>query len=263
MKAALITGAAGGMGLAAAKRLIGEGYRVFGLDIRAPEPIEGLRFVMTDLTDPESVDNAFAAVSAETDSLDCVIDTAGIYMLESLIEISEEEFLKSFSVNLFASYRVNKTFLPLLKPNGRIVMISSELAPLDPLPFTGLYAVTKAAVEKYAFSLRMELQLLGIKVILIRPGAVKTALLDDSTRALERFTETTKLYAVNAKRFRSIVDGVEQRSVQPERIAKAVSRAIAAKYPSTVVNINRNPLLLLLNLLPFSLQCAIIKRILK
>ena len=73
---------------------------------------------------------------------------------------------------------------------------------LDPLPFTGIYAVTKAALDKYAYSLRMELQLLGIGVSVLRAGAVDTGMLGASTDALDRFYDSTRLYTCNAERFK-------------------------------------------------------------
>lgn len=263
MKTAIVTGASGGMGAAAVKKLIGAGYRVFGLDIREPESEEGLTFIKTDLTDEAAVDRAAKTVEEQCACVDAVVNMAGIYGLDSLVEIPESEFIRIFSVNLFACYRVNKAFLPLLRPGGRIVIVSSELAPLDPLPFTGLYAITKTALESYAFSLRMELQLLGHPVVVIRPGAIDTGLIGDSTRALARFCSGSKLYSCNAERFRTIVDGVETRKVPPERVAALVSRALSAKKPKLVYKLNRNPLLLILNALPDRMQCAVIKRILE
>ena len=91
-------------------------------------------------------------------------------MLDSLIEMSDSDFERIFKINLFGAFYINKTFMPLLKRGGRIIMTTSELAPLDPLPFTGIYAITKSALDKYAYSLRMELQLLGICVSVIRAG---------------------------------------------------------------------------------------------
>jgi len=198
-----------------------------------------------------------------TAQLDAIVHTAGIYDLDSLLELDETRFRRIFDVNLFGVYRVNRAFAPLLTSGGRIVIVSSELAPLDPLPFTGLYAITKGALEQYAASLRMELQLLGISVSILRPGAVNTGLLGDSTRALDRFCEGTKLYPCNARRFKSIVDRVESRNVPPERIAQTVLKALRAKKPRLVYNVNRNPLLLLLDLLPDRLQLYIIGLILK
>ena len=153
-------------------------------------------------------------------------------------------------------------FLPLLRKDSRILITTSELAPLDPLPFTGIYAVTKAALDKYAYSLRMELQLLGISVSVLRAGAVDTGMLGVSTAALDRFVEETKLYSCNAKRFKGIVDGVEAKKILPEKIAKKAGKILSKKNPKFIHHINRNPLLLLLNLLPKGLQCRIIKWVL-
>ena len=179
------------------------------------------------------------------------------------MEIKEEDFIKIFNINVFAIYRINKTFLPLLKEKGRIIVISSELGPLDPLPFTGLYGITKSTIEKYVYSLRMELQLLDIKVILIRPGAVDTGLLDVSTTALDKFINKTNLYSCNAKKFKNIVDSVEARKIKPIKIANLIYKVANKKHPRYVYSINRNPLLLILNALPKSWQNNIIKSILK
>ena len=142
-------------------------------------------------------------------------------------------------------------------------MTTSELATLDPLPFTGIYAITKAALDKYAYSLRMELQLLGISVIVLRPGAVKTKMLTVSTDALDRFCLNTKLYTCNAKRFRSIVERVEARNIHPEKIAQKTVKILGKKRPHYAYSLNRNPLLVLLNILPDRMQTWIIRCVLK
>jgi hypothetical protein len=114
----------------------------------------------------------------------------------------------------------------MLQKGSRIIITSSELAPLDPLPFNGIYGITKSVLEKYAFSLRMETNLLGIPVSIIRPGAVNTGLLDASTKAISRFVENTKMYKCNAEKFGKIVDSVESRHIPPEKIADLVMDAL-------------------------------------
>lgn len=262
-KTVLITGAGGGMGQAACRRLLELGWTVFALDRQAPPESENLCFVPTDLTDTASVEEACARVRQQTEHLDAIVHLAGVYDLDSLVEMDEQSITRLFQVNLFGVYRVNRAFFPLLGKGSRIVITSSELAPLDPLPFTGVYGVSKAALEKYADSLRMEVNLHGISVSVIRPGAVKTGLLDVSTRALDRFCGETQYYPCNAERFRRIVNSVEARHVPPERIAGRVEKALTAKRPKYTYNVNRNPLLRLLNLLPKRLQVAIIRGILK
>ena len=263
MKYALITGAYGGMGKATVRAFKSAGYFVFALDKRVEAAEENVLPIEYDATNAESIQRAYAKVCEVTDHLSIVLHLAGIYTLNSLVEYAEEEFVTAFNVNVFGAYRVNKTFLPLLKKGSKIIVTTSELAPLDPLAFTGLYAVTKSALDKYADSLRMELSLLDISVVVLRPGAVDTGLLDVSTNALEAFCKNTKLYACNAKRFKSVVDGVEARKVAPERVAKKALKIAGKKRPRYVYSLNRNPLLLLLNALPRRWQIGIIKRILK
>lgn len=263
MKSVLITGAYGGMGYATAKLLSKSGYVVFALDKKTLPPEENIIPVETDLKDLDSIKNAYSKVKEQTNELKAIIHFAGIYRLDSLIEMSENRFTEIFDINVFGAYRVNKTFFPLLNDGGRIIITTSELAPTDPLPFTGIYAISKSALEKYAFSLRMELQLKNISVSVIRPGAVKTGLLSDSTRELDNFCNNTKIYTYNAEKFKKIMDNVEAKNVSPEKIAKIALKSLSARRPKYVYNVNRNPLLKILNILPAKWQTKIIGRILK
>lgn len=263
MKYVLVTGAYGGMGKAVTDLLHANGYGVFALDQKVDESKENIFPLPADVCDVKSLEDAFLKVKTITDELYAIIHLAGKYVMDSLVEISEEKFLNAFDVNVFGAYRVNKTFLPLLKNGSRIIITTSELAPLNPLPFTGLYAVTKSTLDKYSASLRMELQLLGIKVSVLRPGAVKTNMLGVSTKELDNFIENTKLYSCNAKKFKNIVDSVESKNVSPQKIAKKVFKILSSKRPKCVYKINRNPLLLMLNVLPVGLQTKIIKGVLK
>lgn len=263
MKSILITGAYGGMGRATAELLCERGFRVFALDKRVGEARENIIPIEADITSEESVKAALEAVKKHTDSLYAVIHFAGIYMLDSLVELEDEAFRRIFDVNMRGAFLANKTFLPMLGEGSRIIITTSELAPLDPLPFTGIYTVTKAALDKYAYSLRMELQLLGVKVSVLRAGAVETDMLGASTSALDRFCEKTELYTCNADRFKRIVNRVEARCIPPRKIAERAARILGKRNPAFAYSINRNPLLLMLNILPKRLQLWAIRLVLK
>ena len=99
---------------------------------------------------------------------------------------------------------------------------------------------------------------LGHQVIVIRPGAVRTAMLPASTDQLDRFCGATRLYKCNAARFKRIVGRVEARNVGPEKIAAVVQKALAAPRPRLVYCVNRNPMLLLKRL-----QLLMIRKILE
>ena len=264
MKYVVLTGVSGGMGLATLKKLTNSGYYVFGLDIKKPnyDYTDNYTFIKTDLTDEKSVEKAFKQVAKKGEELDAIISMADIDDMNSLIEISEEDFIKLFNVNVFGIYRLNKAFVPLLKEKGKVIMVSSELAPLDPLPFTGLYGITKSTVEKYAFSLRMELQLLNKQVVVIRPGAIKTPMINYTDEKIKKFTENTVNYSWNAKRFNEIINSIKSKYVPAEKMGKLVNKILNKKKPKYVYNINRNPLLLLMHLLPKRMQNWAIKKIL-
>lgn len=263
MKYVLVTGAYGGMGKATIKLLKEKGYFIFALDKKVEEKEDNIMPIECDITSEQSILLAFEQIKKVTNELFAIIHYAGIYMLNSLVEMEYEKFEKIFKINLFGAFLINKTFLPLLKDGSKIIMTTSELAPLDPLPFTGIYAITKSALDKYAYSLRMELQLLNISVSTLRAGAVNTGMLNGSMSELDDFCNNTKLYNYNAKRFMNIVNSVEAKKVLPIKVAKKAYKILNKKHPKFAYSINRNKLLILLNILPRRLQFWIIRKILK
>ena len=264
MKYVLITGAYGGMGYESVKEFSLKGYTVFALDKQIKKDnLQNVIPIEVDVTSVESIKNAFNQVKKVTNELYAIIHYAGVYMLNSLLEIKEEDFDRIFKINLYGVFYINKTFAPLLKNGSKILITTSELAPLDPLPFTGIYAVTKSALDKYAYSLKMEMQLLDVYVSVLRAGAVSTDMLGVSTTALDKFCENTSIYKCNAKRFKGIVNGVEAKNIPPKKIAEKSLKIIETKKPKFAYSINRNKLLLLLNVLPSKMQFWVIKKILK
>ena len=259
----LVTGAYGGMGRAVTKALTQNGYRVLALDKQAGEAVEGVFPIEADIMEEASVRAALAEAEKHTDTLFAILHFAGIYLLDSLVEMDATAFRRILDVNFCGAFLVNKIFFSMLDQGSRILITTSELAPLGPLPFTGMYAVTKGALDKYAYSLRMELQLLGISVSVLRAGAVDTGMLGDSTDALDRFCEATRLYSCNAARFKRIVEGVEARRISPEKLAQKVLKILKKRKPRFAYSINRNPLLILLNALPKRVQLFAIRCVLR
>ena len=263
MKNVVITGATGGMGRETCSYFINKGYKVFALDRKPCDCLKEVTFIECDVTSLDSINQAYEAIKTSVDHIDTIIHLAGVYMLDSLVEIDESRFEKIFNINLFGVYRINKVFLPLLGKGSRIIITTSELACLDPLPFTGIYAVSKGALEKYSYSLRMELQLLGIDVTTLRAGAVETPLLGDSTSELDKFVNNTKIYTCNAKNFNNIVNSVEAKAVKPIKVAEKLYKIANKKKTKFAYSLNNNFLLKLLNVLPRRLQFFVIRKILK
>jgi len=143
----LITGDAGGIGRAASAYFSQKGWKVYSCDISSQDLAdENIIPVIMDIRSAESVAAARAIVEADTDHLDAIVNLAGIYIMDSLVEMPEEDFIRMFDINVNGAYRVNKQFLPLVKKGGRIIIITSELSGLDPLPFNGIYSITKTTL---------------------------------------------------------------------------------------------------------------------
>lgn len=263
MKNIFITGVCGGMGKATALYLLEKGYNVIGIDNKEFCDVGGIVYYKVDITSKNAILELLNELTDKNIKFDAVCHFAGVYNMDSLVEIDEDDIIRIFNINFFGVYRINKMLLPLLNDNAKIVITSSELAPLDPLPFTGLYGITKSTLEKYAYSLRMELNLLGHQVSIIRPGAVKTPLLNESTSSIDKFINKTVIYKETSTRFKKIVDSVENKNIEPIKIAKVVGKILNKKRAKFVYNINRNFLLKLLNALPDRLQVFVIGKILK
>ena len=264
MKDVLITGGASGMGRATALKLAQNGYRVFSCDINEAENVPGVVQLKVDVRDTKSIENALQKVREYTDKLDAVISFAGIIMMNSLIEIEEEEFIKIFDINLFGVYRINKIFFPLVqKGQGKVIITTSELAENKVLPFNAIYAITKKALDAYAQGLTMELGLLGIPVVTLRPGAVKTPILDDSNKEMNKMNEKTVLYSEMINNFKHIVDKEQGGSVPPEEIADLVLQILSKKNTKLVYTKNVSAKLKMLNLVPGKMQIKILKSMLK
>jgi NAD(P)-dependent dehydrogenase (short-subunit alcohol dehydrogenase family) len=189
MPSVVITGTSTGIGFATAKLLIARGFRVFG-SVRKPADADrlsqefGANFVplMFDGTDETAVHAAArqvrAALNGET--LAGLVNNAGIAVAGPLLELAVDEFRRQMEVNVIGPVIATQAFGPLLGadpsfkgPKGRIVMISS-VSGKNGSPMTSPYAASKHAIEGLSESLRRELMLFGIDVIVVAPGAVKT-----------------------------------------------------------------------------------------
>ena len=264
MKHMLITGGSGGIGRATSVCFSQKGWKVYSCDVAPLESTDqNIIPMVMDIRSAESVAAVHALVEADTDHLDAIINLAGIYIMDSLVEVPEEDFLRMFDINVNGAYRVNKQFLPLIKNGGRIIIITSELSGLDPLPFNGIYNITKTTLEAYAHSLRLELALLDIPVITIRPGPVDTKLLSDSFSSMERMCANTRLYSTNAAQFHHIMKKATGKYMPPEKLAGIIYRAAVVLHPRTTYTVGAGLALRLFSALPAKTQAALLKKLLK
>jgi NAD(P)-dependent dehydrogenase (short-subunit alcohol dehydrogenase family) len=182
-KTAVIVGATGGIGAACARELAGRGWSLV-LNGRRAEVLDALvgelggRAVPGDCTDPADVDKLFAGL----DRVDLLVHAAGVLRGTPLREQSDEVFEDVVQTNLISTHIAISRALPLMHAGARIVLISS-LAATRPTRGLTAYSAAKAGVNALAMALSAELEGEGINVNLVSPGAVDTAMMDNSARA--------------------------------------------------------------------------------
>ena len=256
MEAILVTGVSSGIGYGIAKEFAGCGYQVFGSvrkeeDARQLKAEIGANFtpLLFDVTDSIALRNAAQQVTSivESRGLAGIVNNAGIATSGPLIYQSIDEIRWQFEVNVIAPIAVIQAFLPLLtvrqsvksKP-ARIVNISSVGGKIA-APFIGAYAGSKHAIEGMSHSLRRELQLHGIDVIVIGPGAVNTPIWDkESAQDMSRYAETE--YGKSIQTFQRYITSLGKAGYSPEKIGRFIRRVFELQHPKTRYAVVPNPI---------------------
>jgi len=176
MATAVITGAGRGIGLATARRFVNDGYDVLMLDCEA-EPLRssaaeiGARAHVLDVSDAPAV----ARLPELAPDCTVVVNNAAIQRYDSLLETTVEDARLVLDVNVVAGLLLARALVPVMveRGGGSIVNLSSITAVAHP-PGTGLYSISKAAVEALTRALAVELGPFGVRCNAVAPGMVPT-----------------------------------------------------------------------------------------
>jgi NAD(P)-dependent dehydrogenase (short-subunit alcohol dehydrogenase family) len=197
-KSVVVTGASTGIGWGISKALLARNFQVYGT-VRRTADAERLQEefgsdffpLLLDVTDESAVRSAAAQVKEHLSqaTLAGLVNNAGISVAGPLLHLPLAEYRHQLEVNLVAPLLVTQAFAPLLGTDrtrkgepGRIVNISSAGGKIG-VPFIGAYVASKHGLEGMLESLRRELLLYGIDVIVIGPGAVATPIWDKAMSA--------------------------------------------------------------------------------
>jgi NAD(P)-dependent dehydrogenase (short-subunit alcohol dehydrogenase family) len=257
MRTVVITGASTGIGHATAKLLLDKGFKVFG-SVRKQADAERLRGefgasfapLLFDVTDEAAVLAASrevrAALNGET--LAGLVNNAGIAVPGPVLELSADEFRRQMDVNVIGPIIATQAFGPLLGadaalkgPKGRIVMISS-VAGKNGNPLTPAYAASKHAIEGLSESLRRELMLFGIDVIIIAPGPVKTPIWSKGQDDVDMSSYKNSPYLPALQKVSAYMKHLDSIGLPPERIAERVYDALTLAHPKVRYQIAPDPL---------------------
>lgn len=186
MKAALITGASGGIGEEFARRLAAEG-RDLVLVARSEKLLHELcdelmlkhkttaHYVTLDLTKPEAADELFAETQRHGFEIDLLINNAGFGSAGDFIKLDRGRELEMIDLNIRALVSLTHLYLAEMRGRGSGAVINvSSAAAFQPLPFMATYAATKAFVSSFSEAIAEENRPFGIKVLALCPGSTKT-----------------------------------------------------------------------------------------
>jgi NAD(P)-dependent dehydrogenase (short-subunit alcohol dehydrogenase family) len=245
MQSVVVTGVSTGIGWGITKVLIQRGFRVFG-SVRKPQDAERLSKefgghfmpLLFDVTDEAAVQAAAERVRQQLngETLLGLVNNAGIAVPGPLIHLPTEDFRRQLDVNLVSVLIVTKAFAPLLGVDrslrgqpGRIINISS-VSGTSAAPFVGAYATSKHGLEGFSETLRRELMLYGIDVIIVGPGPIATPIWDKAESADTSLYAQTD-YVESARRAQAYMVRNGKNGLPPEKVGEVVRQALTTRNP--------------------------------
>lgn len=194
-RVALVTGAAGTMGAAAARRLAADGYRVALLDVAKDhlQPIASelggaVHAIAADIADAAACDRAVSEVEDKFGPVEILVNNAGILSNNKAAETSPDEWRRVLSVNLDGAFYLSRRVLPGMKSRrfGRIVNVCSLAMKSGGLTAGTAYTASKGALAALTFSLAREAAPFGVTVNAIAPAYVKTPMVTEQLSEEQR-----------------------------------------------------------------------------
>ena len=263
-KVVLLTGANGGIGKQTLLRLIEAGYDVISLDIINNNIYDiNTTFVCCDVTKEDNINKAHELIKTMTDKLYAIVNTVGIFMMQSIIEGSATDFERIFNVNFFGVYKLNKAMFDLLDKGSRIINLTSELAKYSPQPFQGYYNLTKITLDKYTDVLRRECNYLDIKVIKIQSGSMATSMLSAANSDFEEMVSKSGNFRKPLTKLKYMMDRELKKSNDPTIMAKLIVKVLNKKKPKIRYKKKNSFALSFIGHLPEKWQDAIYRRVIK
>jgi NAD(P)-dependent dehydrogenase (short-subunit alcohol dehydrogenase family) len=256
MQSVVITGASTGIGRATAKVLIARGFRVFG-SVRKQADADRLKAefgtnftpLLFDVTDEAAVLAAARQVreTLNGETLAGLVNNAGVAVAGPVFELSADKFRRQMDVNVVGPVITTQAFGPQLGsdsslkgPKGRIVMISS-VAGKNGSPLMAPYCASKHAIEGLSESLRRELMLYGIDVVIIAPGAVKTPIWSKAAQIdLSAYQNSPYFPVLN--RLMALMTKLEETGLPAEQIGEVIHEALTAPRPKVRYQITPDPM---------------------
>jgi NAD(P)-dependent dehydrogenase (short-subunit alcohol dehydrogenase family) len=240
----VVTGASTGIGEAAARHLSERGFDVLA-GVRSDEAAEraraaGLEPLRIDVTDADSVAAATAFVEERVGErgLDGLVNNAGVAVTGAVELTPLAEWRRQLDVNLLGQVAVTQALLPaLLRGGGRVVMVSS-IGGRVAGPLFGPYAASKFGLEAVSDALRREVARLGVRVVVVEPGAIATPIWGKGIAVADEIVSRSDpaaraRYAPLETTIRQAAEASARDGLPPSAVAEVIGEAMTADRPRT------------------------------
>lgn len=275
----LITGSSSGFGLLTAITLAQQGWQVIAtmrdlsrrteLDQQAQQAgvRNNIHCVRLDVTQPESIVEAIHIVRQQYGRLDVLINNAG-YAVGGFIEhVPMEVWRAQLESNVFGLIAVTREVLPMMREqrSGQIINMSS-VSGIAAFPGYAPYATSKFAIEGFSESLRHEMASFGVAVVLVEPGAYRTAIWNKGLEDIQTGAQNqTSPYERQLNKILDYSRHSAQHAPHPQQVADLIARIVQTKRPRLRYPVGKGSGLLIWarRLLPAWLLEYIIQRVLR
>lgn len=251
----VITGASHGIGAACAEQFLANGDIVYGLCRSTPSD-DRIRHIPTDLKNDSSVKNAIDQISREFGRIDVLLLNAGIGISGAVEFTDLKDAQHQFDVCYFGSLRVLVPALSLLRESKGMVLFTSSVASVTPIPFQAHYSACKAAINALVSALRNELHPHQVRVAAILPGDVKT----DFTGSRKKDERGSEIYPALMNSVAKM-EHDEQHGMDPSRIARKFLQVSRKRNPKPYYSVGfaYQAICVLVKVLPSRLAAWIIR----
>lgn len=239
---AIITGASSGIGWVTCLELARKGFRVKAMVrdmtkvphltkiLHQQDLQDAIEFYPLDVTSNESVQYFKEQIVGKLPSIDVLVNNAGFASAGFSEETPIEEYKKQFDTNFFGLIAVTQAVLPQMRKqgSGKVFNMSSISGKIG-YPSLSPYVSSKFAVEGYSESLRLEVKLYGIDVVLIEPGSFQTNIWSSGNHVTQKSREQSSPYYSYMKNIENVIEKGQHRFGNPEDIAKLITKLALQK----------------------------------
>lgn len=224
----LVTGASSGIGKATAIKFAEMGDKVYGMALQEYN-LENIVCLQGDITNQDDVERCVNYVREKEGHIDVLLNIAGFGISGSVEFCSLDSIQKQMDVNFMGAVRMTKAVLPIMREQkgGCIINITSPAGAIFPMPYQAFYASSKAALEMFTHSLRVEVKDFGIRVCAVTPGDTKTGF----TQAREKQQNDTGNVYQKENTSVGRMEKFEQKGMTPEKVAKVIYKVSNKKNP--------------------------------